>query len=97
MDDSWIDHLGLLLEFLRVAVYNRIFLMLNELESLRGHVAEFSSQLSTKEKSSSLSNFQKNQIVLIASDAMSRGMDVQGVDTVINYDTPARSKAYIHR
>ncbi|KAL6991542.1 DEAD-box ATP-dependent RNA helicase 1 [Sarracenia purpurea var. burkii] len=35
--------------------------------------------------------------VLISSDAMTRGMDVEGVKNVINYDIPAYIKTYIHR
>ncbi|KAF5188333.1 Dead-box atp-dependent rna helicase [Thalictrum thalictroides] len=35
--------------------------------------------------------------VLVASDAMTRGMDVEGVRTVINYDAPAYIKTYVHR
>ena len=35
--------------------------------------------------------------LLIASDAMARGMDVEGVTAVINYDPPANIKAYVHR
>lgn len=78
-------------------LHHRVFLLLNEMESLKGNVAEFSAQLSAKEKKKSLGKFRKNQIVLVASDAMSRGMDVHGIDVVINYDTPTRAKTYIHR
>lgn len=35
--------------------------------------------------------------VLVSSDAMTRGMDVEGVTNVINYDIPAYVKTYIHR
>ena len=35
--------------------------------------------------------------VLVSSDAMTRGMDVEGVRNVINYDMPAYIKTYIHR
>lgn len=35
--------------------------------------------------------------VLISSDAMTRGMDVEGVKNVINYDMPTFIKTYIHR
>lgn len=35
--------------------------------------------------------------VLVSSDAMTRGMDVEGVSNVINYDMPAYIKTYIHR
>lgn len=35
--------------------------------------------------------------MLIASDAMTRGMDVEGVGNVINYDMPVYAKTYVHR
>ena len=35
--------------------------------------------------------------MLVASDAMTRGMDVQGVQNVINYDAPVYAKTYVHR
>lgn len=35
--------------------------------------------------------------VLVASDAMTRGMDVEGVANVVNYDVPVYAKTYVHR
>lgn len=35
--------------------------------------------------------------MLVSSDAMTRGMDVEGVNNVVNYDKPAYIKTYIHR
>jgi len=34
---------------------------------------------------------------LIASDAMSRGLDIEEVEAVVNYDVPPFIKTYIHR
>jgi superfamily II DNA/RNA helicase len=36
-------------------------------------------------------------MVLIATDVASRGIDVEGVNCVINYDPPENGKAYKHR
>jgi superfamily II DNA helicase RecQ len=48
--------------------------------------------------SKTLKAFREGDIqVLVSSDAMTRGMDVEGVRNVINYDMPAYIKTYIHR
>ncbi|KAF9623715.1 hypothetical protein IFM89_004095 [Coptis chinensis] len=49
-------------------------------------------------RSKTLKEFRDGDIqVLVASDAMIRGMDVEGVRTLINYDVPAYIKTYVHR
>ena len=35
--------------------------------------------------------------ILIASDLASRGLDIEGVDVVVNYDIPPEPETYIHR
>ena len=35
--------------------------------------------------------------MLVASDALTRGMDVAGVGAVVNYDAPTFAKTYVHR
>ena len=48
--------------------------------------------------SKTLKGFREGEIqVLVSSDAMTRGMDVEGVKNVINYDMPVYIKTYIHR
>lgn len=36
-------------------------------------------------------------ISLISTDATARGIDVQGVELVINYDAPQYLRTYVHR
>jgi ATP-dependent RNA helicase DDX51/DBP6 len=35
--------------------------------------------------------------ILVASDAMTRGMDVDVINNVVNYDAPVYVKTYVHR
>lgn len=45
-----------------------------------------------------LSNFKQGKIkVLVATDIAARGIDVQGVSHVINYDLPVEAESYVHR
>lgn len=63
-------------------------------------VAEFSSLLKQTERSAVLerANDATSQLfVVVCSDGLSRGMDIQYVDCVINYDVPSLSKTYVHR
>lgn len=42
--------------------------------------------------------FKNNRLqVLIGTDILSRGIDVEGISLVINYDVPGDAKDYIHR
>ncbi|KAI8504948.1 ATP-dependent RNA helicase ddx51 [Branchiostoma belcheri] len=61
-------------------------------------VAEFSSNLAPERRTKILTKFRTGKIQLIVcSDAMARGMDVEGVEVVISYDVPPYVKTYIHR
>jgi ATP-dependent RNA helicase DeaD len=53
---------------------------------------------SQHERSKRLRNFHdgRNKI-LVATDVAARGLDIQGVTTVFNYDLPENHKQYIHR
>ena len=42
--------------------------------------------------------FKKSEIqILVASDVAARGLDIDGVDYVINYDIPTKHEDYKHR
>lgn len=61
-------------------------------------VAEFSSKLSPGERQKTLKDFEKGKIpLLISTDAAARGIDINGVKCVINYDAPQYIRTYIHR
>jgi ATP-dependent RNA helicase RhlE len=49
-------------------------------------------------REAALDNFKKGAIkVLIATDIAARGIDVQGVSHVINFDLPVDAESYVHR
>lgn len=54
--------------------------------------------LGQKMRESVLSSFRKGDLrVLVATDVAARGLDIDDVDTVINYDIPEEVEYYIHR
>jgi superfamily II DNA/RNA helicase len=58
----------------------------------------FHSDLEQEERESLLRAFKAKQLqVLIGTDVLSRGIDVEGIDLVINYDVPPDPEDYIHR
>ena len=51
-----------------------------------------------KERERALERFREGKVqVLVATDVMSRGIDVAGVDAVINFDVPMDPEDYVHR
>ncbi|CAG8521870.1 6839_t:CDS:10 [Acaulospora morrowiae] len=61
-------------------------------------VAEYSSDLSQERRKNILKKFKRGEVrLLICSDLIARGMDLDRVDTVINYDVPVYMKKYVHR
>lgn len=73
-------------------------MLLSAVASLRDNVVELSSLNSASERSAALALFRVGQAsVLVASDAMTRGMDIQSVANVVNYDAPVYAKTYVHR
>nr|XP_043628694.1 DEAD-box ATP-dependent RNA helicase 1 [Erigeron canadensis] len=61
-------------------------------------IKEYSGHQHQTLRSKTLKAFREGGVqVLVSSDAMTRGMDVEGVRNVINYDKPPYIKTYIHR
>ncbi|MCB0329253.1 MAG: DEAD/DEAH box helicase [Bdellovibrionales bacterium] len=60
--------------------------------------ASIHSDKSQKERQKALAAFDAGEVdVLVATDVMARGIDVQGITHVINYDIPQDAENFVHR
>jgi len=64
-----------------------------------GHtVAEIHSDRNLSQRKDALAGFKSGKYrVLVATDIASRGIDVVGIELVINYDLPTNTEDYVHR
>jgi len=59
---------------------------------------EIHSDLEQSEREKVLREFRSRKIsILVATDVLSRGIDIEDIDLVINYDVPGDAEDYIHR
>ena len=69
-----------------------------ELNRAKFNVASIHSDLEQNERNDVLRNFKnKNLQVLVATDILSRGIDIDSISMVINFDVPGDAEDYIHR
>lgn len=67
-------------------------------KALKYSVQGFSSDLEQAEREEIMRNFKARQLrILIGTDILSRGIDVEGISLVVNYDAPPDPEDYIHR
>lgn len=58
----------------------------------------FHSDLQQDEREQILLSFKNRKLnILVGTDVLSRGIDIEGIDLVVNYDVPADPEDYIHR
>lgn len=68
------------------------------LKSKGFNVGEMHGDLSQSERTETLAAFKSGEIkLLVCSDVAARGIDVQGLSHVFNYDIPMHAEDYIHR
>ncbi|MGZ4042032.1 MAG: DEAD/DEAH box helicase [Bacteroidia bacterium] len=68
------------------------------LRNTDGSVKAFSSDLEQSEREEIMRDFKAKRLrILIGTDILSRGIDVDGISLVVNYDAPPDPEDYIHR
>lgn len=68
------------------------------LESLGIYTTAIHGNKTQNARQKALDNFRRNRkAVLVATDVASRGIDVEGITHVINYDMPTDPESYVHR
>ncbi len=68
------------------------------LKKLKFSVAEIHSDLDQKERVKVLNLFKAKKLtILVATNILSRGIDIEDIELVINYDVPNDAEDYIHR
>jgi ATP-dependent RNA helicase RhlE len=98
----------LLTDILKPATYKRIIVFAGRKEKVKElgkvfkklgqKVAAFHSDLEQKDRETIMLDFKNSKLdVLIGTDVLSRGIDVTGIDLVINFDAPQDPEDYIHR
>ncbi|WP_157526748.1 DEAD/DEAH box helicase [Mucilaginibacter ginkgonis] len=69
-----------------------------DLKHAKFEVEAFHSDIAQNEREQILLDFKNRKLpVIIGTDALSRGIDVEGIDLVVNYDVPGDPEDYIHR
>jgi len=68
------------------------------LRSKEYHVEGISSDLGQKDREDILLRFRSRRIrVLVATDVLSRGIDIKDINLVVNFDAPSDADDYVHR
>lgn len=69
-----------------------------KLKGIDHSVSEIHSDLTQAERQKTLTAFRNRQLtVIVATDVISRGIDVENIELIINYDVPNDGEDYIHR
>ena len=68
------------------------------LKKLRLNAEEIHSDLDQSEREKVLNRFRSKELnILVATDIVSRGIDIEDIDMVLNFDVPNDGEDYIHR
>ena len=97
-----IEHLFKQGEFKRVIIFcgkkDRVKEINRTLQKMKINCAPMHSDLTQAERDEVMYQFKAGQIdVLVATDIVSRGIDIDDIQTVINFDVPNDAEDYVHR
>lgn len=95
-------------ELLSQKNYNRVLIfcstkestkvLARELKRARMLVEDIHSDLEQQEREQVIMDFKSEKLkILVATDLLSRGIDIEDIELVINYDVPGSGEDYIHR
>ena len=80
------------------ATKDNVKVLEKDLRSIDKSVKAFSSDLEQSEREEIMREFKGKRLhILIGTDILSRGIDVDGISLVVNYDAPGDPEDYIHR
>ncbi|NND77826.1 MAG: DEAD/DEAH box helicase [Flavobacteriales bacterium] len=69
-----------------------------DLKSINANVDEVHSDLVQKDREQALLDFKNMKTqVIVATDVLSRGIDIEDIEIVINFDVPSDGEDYVHR
>jgi superfamily II DNA/RNA helicase len=75
-----------------------VFEIVKQLRNKKYKVEGISSDLDQRERENVLMRFRSRETkVLVATDVLSRGIDIKDINLVINYDVPNDAEDYVHR
>ncbi|RLD67053.1 MAG: ATP-dependent helicase [Bacteroidetes bacterium] len=70
----------------------------SELHRIGLNVEEIHSDLEQKDREQVMLNFKNRKVqILVATDIMARGIDIDAIDLVLNFDVPGDAEDYVHR
>ncbi len=89
-------------ELQRVLIFagtkNKVRDLANTLKHKGMKVGAMHSDLEQSEREERIREFKSGSLpIVVATDVMSRGIDIKGIDVVINYDVPGDAEDYVHR
>lgn len=89
-------------DYLSVLIFSgtklRVKELMRDLKHARLSVGAIHSDLEQTEREDVLRQFRNHEIkILVATDILSRGIDIEDIGLVINYDVPGDAEDYVHR